>query len=40
VGAPDSDKLKNDALYDKVKNDDLYDVEIGPDGELQPRKRS
>ncbi|HRL11933.1 MAG TPA: hypothetical protein PKX07_08635 [Aggregatilineales bacterium] len=32
-----------DAAFDKAKNDDqpdLYDVEIGPDGELQPRKRS
>jgi hypothetical protein len=34
-------KVKNDALYGKPKNDDLdlYDVEIGPDGEIQERKR-
>jgi hypothetical protein len=34
-------KLKNDLLDDKPKNDDLdlYDVEIGPDGEIQERRR-
>lgn len=34
-------KLKNDALDGKLKNDspDLYDVEIGPDGEIQERRR-
>lgn len=34
-------KLKNNLLDDKPKNDDLdlYDVEIGPDGEIQERRR-